>query len=58
MRSSVATACASEMGCLNSGSRTAVPSVTRVVAPATAASRVSGSPRGRANNESPTHTES
>jgi len=57
-RSSVATACAIEMGFRSSGKRTAVPSATRFVAPATAASRVSGSPRGRASSESPTQTES
>ena len=57
-RSSVATACAIEMGCRSSGKRTAVPSATRFVAPATAASRVNGSPRGRASRESPTQTES
>ena len=57
-RSSVATACAIEMGCRSSGKRTAVPSATFFVAPARAASRVNGSPRGRASSESPTQTES
>jgi hypothetical protein len=57
-RSSVATACAIEIGCRSSGKRTAVPMATRLVAPATAASMVNGSPRGRASSESPTQTES
>ncbi len=58
IRSRVASECARERGLRRSGSRTAVPSETRVVAPATPARRVRGSPRGRASRESPAHTES
>ncbi len=58
MRSRVASECAREIGFRSNGSRTAVPSETRVVAPATPARRVMGSPRGRARSESPAHTES
>ena len=51
--SSVATWCASSTGLRSAGSSTAVPSATRGTRPATPASRVSGSCRGRASTESP-----
>ena len=55
--SSVATWCASSTGLRSAGSSTAVPSSTRGTRPATPASNVSGSCRGRASSESPTQTE-
>ena len=57
-RSSVPTTCASTTGLRSAGSSTAVPTLTRFVRAATAASSVSGSWRGRAVIESPIHTES
>ncbi len=56
--SSVATSCARRKGLRSAGSSTAVPSSTFFVRPATAASSVIGSWRGRASRESPTQTES
>src|SRR5438874_1098767 len=57
-RSSVPTTCASTTGWRSAGSNTAVPSLTRRVRAATAASSVRGSWRGRAMSESPIHTAS
>src|SRR5512145_2754293 len=57
-RSSVPTTWASTTGLRSAGSSTPVPSRTRRVRAATAASSVSGSWRGRAVSESPIHTES
>jgi class 3 adenylate cyclase len=58
MRSSVPTTRARTTGGRSAGRSTAVPRRTRRVRAATAASRVSGSCRGRAVSESPIHTES
>jgi hypothetical protein len=58
MRSSVATAWASNSGLRSAAIKTAVPTVMRLVRAATAASIVSGSKRGRLNRESPIQTES
>ena len=58
IRSRVAALCASSTGLRNGASSTAVPSSTRRVRAATAASRVNGSKRGRASSESPAQTES
>ncbi len=57
-RSSVASWCASRIGWRSAGSSTAVPSATRSVASATAASNSSRSARGLVTGLSPAHTES